>query len=75
MSIDQLVEGEGRLLGVLGANVTLGGFRVVAEEAHMRLIHLMPFVNDLLILVQVAVGLATLVYMIIKIRKVIKKKP
>lgn len=36
----------------------------------------MPCLSNLLLLVQIAVGLATLVYMVLKIRKLVKhKKP
>jgi hypothetical protein len=73
MPLGAIIEGERRLLGVLGANVTLGGVRVVAEKAHNQIADLMPLCSDLLVLVQVAVGIATLVYMIIKIRKITKK--
>ncbi len=73
MTISSLVEGEGRLLGVLGANVTLGGVRVAVDQAHASLQKLMPCLNNMLVVVQIAVALATLVYMIMKIRKVWRK--
>lgn len=74
MSFSSLVEGESRLFGVLGANVTLGGVHAVAEKAHTKLVPMLPLISDILVLVQVAVGVATLVYMILKIRRVLRKK-
>jgi len=73
MPFTEIVEGESRLLGMLGANATLGGVRVVAEKTHTHLYNIMPVCSDLLIIVQVAVGVATLVYMVLKIRKILKK--
>jgi hypothetical protein len=73
MSLASLVEGEGKLFGFLGANVTLGGAKAVVDKAHTQLDHFMPILNNSLVLVQVAVGLATLVYMVLKIRKILKK--
>ena len=73
MSLGLLFEGEKRLFGFLGANVTLGGVRAVVEKAHLGLQSFMPCLNNLLVLVQIAVALATLVYMILKIRKVWRK--
>lgn len=62
------------MFGALGLNLTLGGVRAISEKVHASLITVMPLVNDLLIVVQVAVGIATLVYMTIKIRRVLQKK-
>lgn len=73
MSINELIEGERRLFGFLGANLTLGGVRVVTEKVHTGLQSLMPCLNNVLVLVQIAVAVATLVYMVLKIRKVWKK--
>jgi hypothetical protein len=68
-----MIEGEGRLLGLLGANATLGGVRVLADTWHIRLMKLMPLCADVLVLIQVAIGIATLVYMLLKIRKILQK--
>ena len=73
MSLNALFEGEGRLFGFLGANITLGGFRVAVEKANLGLQSLMPCLGNLLIVVQIAVALATLVYMILKIRRIWRK--
>lgn len=73
MSLSALFEGEARLFGFLGANLTLGGLRAVVEKANLRLQMFMPCLENLLVLVQIAVALATLVYMILKIRRVWKK--
>lgn len=72
-SFTELFEGESRLFGILGANVTLGGARVALEDIHLGLQKIMPCLNELLVLVQIAVALATLVYMVLKIRKVWRK--
>lgn len=66
-------EKEKALVGALGANVSLGGFRVWIEKAGRTIHEVMPFFNDFLVIAQVAVALATLVYIILKIRKVLRK--
>lgn len=71
--LGSLVEGESRLFGFLGANLTLGGFRLAVEKANLGLQRFMPCLEHLLILAQIAVALATLVYMVLKIRKVWRK--
>jgi len=73
MSFSSLIEGEGKLFGAIGANVTLGGARAAVEQAPTWLDKCMPLLNNSLVLVQVAVGIATLVYMVIKIRKILKR--
>ena len=73
MSLSSLVEGEGRLLGVLGANLTLGGTRIWVQKAHATLESFMPCLNDVLVLVQIAVAVATLIYMALKIKKIYRK--
>jgi len=62
-------QGESRLFGFLGANVTLGGVRVAVEKVHLGLESVMPYLHHLLVLAQIAVAVATLVYMIVKIKK------
>ena len=60
-------------MAALGANVTLGlGKRVAQLVASIHKI--MPCLNDLLVIAQIAVALATLVYMVLKIRKILKQK-
>ena len=71
MALKEMLAGESRLFGALGANLTLGGVRLA--EAHTALIDVMPIVSDILVFVQVAVGIATLIYMVLKIRKILKK--
>lgn len=74
MILRPIVEGEGKFFGVLGTNATLGGVRLFVDNAHAKLVNVMPFINDMLVIVQVAVGVATFVYIVLKICKVIKKK-
>jgi hypothetical protein len=70
MPIRAIVEGEGRLLGFLGANVTLGGLHA-ATVSHIQ--SLMPMIKNLLELTQLAVATATFIYVLLKIRRVWKK--
>jgi hypothetical protein len=69
-----LVQGESRLFALLGTNVTLGGFKSMLESTHQSLESLVPACTDLLVIIQVAIGLATLIYMILKIKKVVLPK-
>ncbi len=74
MMLSSIFEGESRLFGFLGANVTLGGARAVVEKANLGLQRLMPCLDNMLVLVQIAVAVATLIYMVLKIRKVWRKR-
>jgi hypothetical protein len=71
MPLKALVEGEGRLLGFLGANATLGGVQAAATA---KLQTFMPLLENLLTVTQIAVAIATLIYMIFKIRKIMHQK-
>lgn len=70
MPIRAILEGEGRLLGYLGANVTLGGFHAATVN---QIQCLMPMIRNLLEITQLAVATATLIYILMKIRRVWKK--
>ena len=74
MSICSVFEGERRLLGVLGANVGLGGIKGGLARAQQHWTDLMPNLPSILTSVQILVALATLVYMALKIRKLLRKK-
>jgi hypothetical protein len=69
-----IVRGESRLFALLGTNVTLGGLKSMLENTHKSLESLVPACSDLLVIIQVAIGLATLVYMILKIKKIASNK-
>jgi hypothetical protein len=71
MPLRTLLEGEGRLLGFLGANAGFEGLHVAVTN---KLDHLMPMLTNLLTVAQLAIAGATFVYMILKIRKVLRKK-
>lgn len=68
MSIRNILEGEGRLFGAIGANLGLGWLK---QATVVKLSPFMPFLEQLLTVAQIAVALATLVYMALKIRRVI----
>lgn len=70
MPFRAMIEGEGRLLGFLGANVTLGGFHAATVN---QIQSLMPMIRNLLEFTQLAVAAATLIYVLLKIRRVWKK--
>ena len=72
MPLSDILEGERKLFSVLGANVTLGGVKL-ATKAHQVWTNVMPALNDILTVVQILVALATLVYMLFKIRKIARK--
>lgn len=71
MPIRSLVEGESKLFGFLGANATLGGLQVTLTT---KLQSIMPCLNNLLVLAQIGVALATFVYVLLKIRKVLRER-
>lgn len=70
-----VVQGESRLFTVLGTNATLGGVKLALEKTHRGLESLLPCANDIIVITQVAIGVATLIYMVLKIRKILTKKP
>ena len=70
MSLSALVEGERKLLCLLGVNAGLG-----AARWYQFWSHLMPTLPSVLTSVQILVALATLVYMLLKIRRIVKDKP
>lgn len=43
------------------------------QKAHANLESFMPYLDDVLTLVQIAVALATLIYMALKIKKIYRK--
>ena len=71
MPLRSIIEGEGRLFGVIGANVTLGGVRAAATTG---LQNLMPLLSNLLVVAQLGIAIATFVYMILKIRKILRQR-
>jgi hypothetical protein len=73
MPLKELFEGEGKLLGVLGTNVFLGGAKV-ATTAQVIWTSVMPNLSSILTIVQILVASATLVYMTLKIRKIVVTK-
>jgi hypothetical protein len=72
--LSTIFEGESRLFGFLGANVTLGGARVALEKSDIGLQSFMPCLANMLVVMQILVALATLVYMVLKVRRVWKGK-
>lgn len=66
-----MLEGEGRLLGFLGANIGFEGLHVIVTD---KLDHLMPMITNLLTVMQLAIAGATFVYMLYKIRKISRGK-
>jgi len=71
MPLRAIFEGEARLLGVLGANATLGGARLAFTTG---LHNLMPLLTDCLVVIQIGVALATFIYMLLKIRRILKQR-
>lgn len=72
--LSSIVNGERRLFGFLGANISLGGIRIGMERVHTALEKCMPCLNDLLVIAQIAVALTTVVYIALKIRKLLRQK-
>jgi hypothetical protein len=70
MSLNLLFEGERRLVGALGANVALGG----VKSAHHFMTAETHLFTNILTVVQILVAVATLTYMLLKVRKILKKK-
>jgi hypothetical protein len=73
MPIAAILDGERRLLGVLGANAALGGAKAAATACSIWS-SLMPNLPTILTVVQILVASATLVYMTLKIRKIVVTK-
>jgi hypothetical protein len=71
MPFRSILEGESKLFGFLGANATLGGLQVAITT---KLQSLMPCINNLLSLAQLAVAVATFIYIVLKIRKVLRDR-
>lgn len=74
MSFNLLFEGERRFAGVLGVNAGIGGIKAAALKAHNFMSTETHVFTNTLTVVQILVAVATLVYVILKIRKVLKKK-
>lgn len=71
MSISAVIEGERKLFCALGANAGLGGAKVVAHQWWSAVL---PNLTNILTVAQILVASATLVYMVIKIERILRNK-
>lgn len=67
MSFRLIVEGEQKLLAVLGANATLSGAHALTWEKAM------PTLNGILTVSQILVAGVTIVYLAVKLKKLLSK--
>lgn len=75
--LSAVMKDEKALVGWLSANVSLGGAHYGVDRVksvHDWLDPFMPLMSDLLTVGQVLVALATVVYMVLKVRKLWKQR-